>query len=395
MDSTFAFQAIAPDGSLNRGTIDAADVAHARSIVAARGMFVVAIEPRGTRRSRREPLSPNDLALGLRVLGDLLEAGLPVSRALHIFHGFAPSAWRTALPDISQSVREGKSFTNALATAPLEIPPLVIGIAQAGEAGSDIGRAIRRAAELSEASAEMRSAIRASLAYPMAVAWAAVAAVTVLITVVLPRLSRILSDPGQTLPASTQRVLRVASLGHAAFIPGVVVLAVLIVLWHAWTRTPSGRAQWHRALLAVPVLGEIRRGASTARMAYSLAALLESGVPIATAMGFAARAAGDAEIEARLTEARGRITSGQPLSWALESSRAVTLTAVRLVRAGEESGRLPSMLSHAARIEQQRVDRIIKTGVRMLEPLLLLTFASVVAIIAAALLQAIYGVKPI
>ena len=69
-------------------------------------------------------------------------------------------------------------------------------------------------------------------------------------------------------------------------------------------------------------------------------------------------------------------------------------TTIRLVRAGEESGRLPSMLSHAAKIEQQRADQIVKTGVRMLEPMLLLTFASVVALVAAALLQAIYSVRP-
>ena len=83
MDRVFAYQAIAPDGSLTGGTIDADDVAHARSVVASRGMFVVSIAARGTRRARRDPLSPADLALGLRILGDLLESGLPVARALH------------------------------------------------------------------------------------------------------------------------------------------------------------------------------------------------------------------------------------------------------------------------------------------------------------------------
>jgi general secretion pathway protein F len=394
MERVFAFQAVAPDGSLNHGTIDADDVAHARSIVAARGMLVVAIEPRGLRRQKRDPLSASDLALGLRVLGDLLESGLPVTRALHAFHDLAPRAWHNALGHISQSVREGKSLTTALASAPLDIPALVIGIAQAGEAGSGIGPAIRRAADLSEATAEMRSAIRSSLAYPMVVAAAGVAAVTVLITVVLPRFARTLADLGQTLPASTQVVLHVANLGQAAFVPAVVTIVALTILWRSWVQTPAGRVQWHRALLAAPLAGDLRRGAATARMAHSLSALLESGVPIATAMGYAARATGDAELEARLTDARGRIMSGQALSQALETTNAATQTTVRLVRAGEESGRLPSMLSHAARIEQKRVDQIVKTGVRMLEPMLLLTFASVVAFVAAALLQAIYSVRP-
>jgi type II secretory pathway component PulF len=129
-------------------------------------------------------------------------------------------------------------------------------------------------------------------------------------------------------------------------------------------------------------------------MAHSLAALLESGVAIATALTFASRASGDAEIESRLLATRDKVISGQPLSQALESTRAVSLTTAKLVRAGEESGRLTSMLSHAARIEQKEADQIVKTAVRMLEPILLLTFASVVALIAAALLQAIYSVRP-
>src|SRR6185503_16303115 len=147
------------------------------------GLFVVALESRGTRRERREPLSAAELALGLRILANLLESGLPVSRALQAFDDLAPRGWRAALPSIRQSVREGKSLAAAMAEAPLQIPPLVIGIAQAGEAGTGIGPAIRRAAELTEATAEMQSAVRSALAYPTIVAAAGVCAIGVLITV--------------------------------------------------------------------------------------------------------------------------------------------------------------------------------------------------------------------
>jgi type II secretory pathway component PulF len=394
MKRVFSYEAIAADGSVDRDTIDAADVDEARRAVAALGVFVLSVEDRGFRRERRESLSPADLALGLRILGDLLESGLPVTRALQIFHDLSPRAWRAALPAISQSVREGNSLAAALAAAPLEIPALVIGIAQAGEAGAGIGPAIRRAADLSEATAETQAAVRSALAYPAVVALAGVAAITVLITVVLPRFAKILADLGQALPASTQLVLHIADAGRAGLAPGVVALVIALALWRSWTHTDAGRAQWHRALLGVPVLGSLRRGAATARMAQSLSALLDSGVPIATAMRHAARASGDAELEARLLAARERIAGGQSLSQALETSNAASTTTIRLARAGEESGRLASMLSHAAKIEQKRVDQIVKAAVRMLEPILLLTFASVVALVAAALLQAIYSVRP-
>jgi general secretion pathway protein F len=394
MQTVFAFRAATAAGDVDVGTIDAESSHQAREILASRGLYVLSLESRGHRFTRRDPLSVADLALGLRILADLLESGLSVSRALHAFDELAPRGWRPALPHIRQSVREGQSLAAALSSAPVMIPGLVIGIAQAGEAGGGIGPAIRRAAELMESSAEMHASIRSALAYPVVVAGAGVLAIGILITVVLPRFAKILADLGQTLPASTRAVLRGAAAMHDGLLPGMIGVGIGLAVWRAWTQTESGRRGWHRLLLSVPLLGSIRSGTAAARMAHSLSALLESGVSIGTAMVFAARATSDAELEARLALARAGVTAGEPLSRALELNHASTPTVVRLVRAGEESGRLPAMLDHAARIEQQRADRIVRTGVRMLEPMLLLTFASVVALIAAALLQAIYSIRP-
>jgi general secretion pathway protein F len=394
MQTVFAFRAANARGVIDAGTLDAESSRQAREMLASRGLYVLSLESRGHRITRRDPLSVADLALGLRILADLLESGLAVSRALHAFDELAPRGWRPALPHIRQAVREGQSLAAALSSAPVVIPGLVIGIAQAGEAGSGIGPAIRRAAELMESSAEMRASIRSALAYPLVVAGAGVMAIGVLITVVLPRFAKILADLGQTLPASTRAVLRGAAAMHAGLVPTIVSLAVGVAVWRAWTETENGRRSWHRILLSVPLFGAVRSGTAAARMAHSLSALLESGVSMGAALTFAARATSDSELEARLTLARDSVAACETLSRALELNHATTTTVVRLIRAGEESGRLPAMLDHAARIEQQRADRVVRTGVRLLEPILLLTFASVVALIAAALLQAIYSVRP-
>jgi general secretion pathway protein F len=394
LPNVFVYQALAPDGSFNRGSVDAVDAVDAKRILAIRGLFPLEVAAATARREWREPLSATDLALGLRVLADLLESGLPVARALQTFEELAPRSWRVALPHIRQSVREGRSLAAALASAPLAIPPLVIGIAQAGEAGAGVGPAMRRAAELTESSAETQSAIRSALAYPAVVAISGAGAIAVLITVVLPRFALILGDLGQSLPASTRLVLHGADLARSSLVPGALASGVVGAAWVAWTQSTAGREAWHAVLLRLPLVGPLRQATATARMAHSLAALLESGVTLAAALGHAARSTGDACVERRLLVARDIIASGETLSRALELSHGVTLTAVRLIRAGEESGRVASMLSHAARIEQQRSDRTIRTAVRMVEPILLLVFAGLVALVAAALLQAIYSVRP-
>jgi general secretion pathway protein F len=394
MQTAFAYRAASVSGAVEQGTVDAGSAREAREIIASRGLYLLAIERRVEVQERRQQMPDADLALGLRILADLLESGLPIGRALHAFEELAPRSWRPALPHIRQSVREGRTFAAALASAPVAVPGLVIGIAQAAEAGTGSGAAIRRAAELMEAAAELRSSIRSALAYPMVVAAAGLLAVGVLITVVLPRFAQILADLGQTLPASTRIVIAGAALVRASLVPAALAAAIVFATWRAWTRSAAGRRSWHGLLLSIPVLGSVRRGSAAARMAHALSALLESGVTMATALVHAGRATGDAELEARIASARAAIGAGEPLSRALEANAAATLTVVRLVRAGEESGRLAALLGHAARIEQQRADRIVKTAVRLLEPLLLLTFASAVALIAAALLQAIYSVRP-
>jgi type II secretory pathway component PulF len=393
-DLRFSYRAIRPDGGIEQGTLDVETPALAGETLARRGLFPIEVRAAQSHQERRATIGSGDLALGLRILADLLESGLPVSRALQAFEELAPAGWRSAMPHLRQSIREGKSLASALANLPLEIPPLVIGIAQAGEAGAGIGPAMRRAAEIAESTAATRSALRSALAYPLVVAAAGAAAIAVLIGVVLPRFASILADLGQQLPATTRFVLSSAIAARAAAMPALVALIVLIALWRAWVATPSGHRRWHELLLAIPVVGTARAAAATARATSSLSALLESGVPISQALGFSARATGDAALEARIFAARERITTGFSIAKAFEQHRAVTPTAVRLARAGEESGRLTAMLAHAAKLEQDRADRIVRTAVRMLEPVLLITFASIVAFVAAALLQAIYSVRP-
>jgi type II secretory pathway component PulF len=125
-----------------------------------------------------------------------------------------------------------------------------------------------------------------------------------------------------------------------------------------------------------------------------MAALLDSGVPIAPALVAGAQAAGDAAVGARVLIARQAVVAGTALSRAFTDSEASTPTIVRLVRAGEESGQLASMLARGASMEAERAERLVKDAVRLLEPGLILVFGGIVAFVAAALLQAVYSVRP-
>jgi len=392
--TTFAFRAATRDGRIDSGSVDAHSAREARESLIARGLYVLDIVDRGYGPARRVRMSDADLALGMRVLADLLESGLSVARALQVFEQLAPRGWRLALPSIQQAIKEGQSFASALASAPIELPSLVIGIAQAGEAGAGLAPAMRRAAELADSVLETRNAVRSALVYPAVVAVAGILATVVLVTVVIPRFALILADLGQQLPTSTLMVLRASQIARTSLIPATAFMILCGIIRRIALTTEGGRRREARALLSLPVLGPLHRGAAVARMTRTLASLLDAGVPLPTALSFAARSSGNAELEARMADVRSSVSGGEALSRALAALGAATPTTVRLARAGEESGRLTAMLHHAARIEQQAADRLARNIARALEPTLLLVFASMVALVAAALLQAIYSVRP-
>jgi general secretion pathway protein F len=393
--ATYTYRAARADGALELGELTAGSREEAARALSARGLFPLEVAPAAERRAGRAHARLRELALGLRVLATLLEAGLPVGRALAAMPELVPPVWRAGLPMIRRAVAEGDSLGAALAASPVPLPPVVLGVIRAGEAGSGLAVAVARAAELLEEMAATRAAIRSALAYPAVLALAGIASMALLVGVVLPRFAAILGDLGQALPPTTRLVLAAATLVRAGAVPATLALAAAWGLGRAWLARPEGRSRAHALLLRIPVLGGVRRAAATGRACAALAALLESGVPASTALRHAARASGDAALEQALLAAREAILTGERPWAALERLNALTPTAVRLVRAGEETGRLAALLGHAARLERERAERTVKTAVRLLEPALLLAFGGLVALVAAALLQAIYSVRPV
>lgn len=390
----FRYRAARPDGTMELGEVRASSRESAVASLTDRGLFPMEVVARPALRMSRARLSASELALGLRLLANLLEADLPISRALSAFEDLAPLGWRPGMETIRSQVREGQTLATALAHSPLPIPSLVVGIIQAGEAGSGVAAAVRSAAQLTEHAAATRAAIRAALTYPVILACAGTASLALLVGVVLPRFAVILADLGQALPPITRFVLAAAGATRASALPVLLVIAALAVWWRSWTASEAGRSRWHAYLLTLPGIGTVRRAAATSRGCSAIAALLRSGVPIAGALHHAAAAAGDAAVSTRLLTAREQVVMGQRISRALEQADAFTPTAARLVRAGEETGRLAELLEHAARIERERAEDLTRAAVRLLEPALILIFGALVALVSAALLQAVYSVRP-
>lgn len=390
----YTFKAVRRDGSREHGVIEATTREAAVALLGSRGAFAIEVaEPAG--HQRRSRAGAEDLALGLRALVTILASGVPLARALAMLEDLVPDSWRAALPELRSRVEQGERLGAALEASALPFPPQVIGIIAAGESGSGLVAATESAAQLLEQRAAMRAALRNALAYPCMLAIAGSASIALLIGFVLPRFAELLTDYGQTLPFSTRMVLMLGAVARVALVPGLVGAAALVALLPAWLSQRDRIRGLHALLLRIPAVGDIRRSTATAHACSALAALLGSGVPLAAALVHAARASGDQEIEARLLRARAGIARGDRISAALRNAAAFTPTACRLVRVGEETGKLAEMLAHASRIESTHALQRLQRLTRGLEPVMILLFGGVVMVVAAALLQAMYGLRPL
>jgi len=326
-------------------------------------------------------------------MGDFLEAGLPLDRALRTLESVGPGSWRSIIPAVHEAVRRGCPFSDALQQTGTIVPEVATAIIRAGESSGEVSRGVRQAADLLEQRAGTKTAIQSALLYPSILAITGGGALLLLVGVVLPRFAGILTDMGQAMPPSTALLLQTTAAVRRVVLPALIVGTPLTLWALAWLATASGQHRWHEFLLKVPALGTVRLAQATANVAATLSALLSSGLSIARGLPTAAQASGDPAVADRLTLAHADIVHGSSIASSLARHGAMTTLAVQLVRSGEETGNLPGMLERIARLEHERVVGIVNRAVRLLEPGLILVLGGIVAAVAGALLQAMYAVR--
>jgi len=393
MTMTFRFRAVAATGAVETGIVDATDRADAVTRLRARRLLPLSVTA-ATMQRPKSRVATSDIAAGLRTLATLLESGLPMTRALSAFSDVAPRAWQREVPALQARIREGETLASAFESSSLALSEPLIAIVRAGERGGGLANAVNRAANLAEASERLRAAVRNALAYPAVLAFVGTVSLGVIVAVILPRFAEIIGEVGAATPPLTRFVLGAGEAVSAATLPMLVCGVCGAVAWQRLLKTPARRAAWHRVLLNTPFLKHIRLAGASSRACVTLAHLVATGVAIAPALRDAAHSSGDEAVQERILEARNDVIGGTRLSAALRQRVALSAAAVRLISVGEEAGELARMLERAAALDEYFVQTRLQAAVRIIEPAFILVFGAVVAIVATALLQALYAVRP-
>lgn len=389
----FGFVAVHASGAVERGQIMAMDAVRADAELSRRGLMILRLKRRWT-WGRVRAASNRDMATMLRLLSELLETGFPLGRALASLESLGPASLAPLLPHARELIRQGQQLPQALAGAGIVFPAGALSVIEAGVAGGSLASGLRSASEVIEAREAVRRSMISAMTYPALLACASATALVLLVFVALPRFSQMLIDLGRPIPPATAAINAVAGVVREWFLPGLAVFVAASAAAMRWARTTTGRAHLHRILLGIPGVGSIRLRLASARAARTLAALLDRGATMDLALRNAARACGDDEVSSRLLRARDRVLAGSPLSAAFLATNALSDTVIHHAAVGEETGRLSSLLTHAAEMEGRRADTLIRDAIRLIEPALIVIVGSAVALVLSAMLNAVYSIRP-
>lgn len=394
MTVAFRYRAARSDGRVITGLVESATPSDATRRLEERGLHPLAVEPAPADERRVTAAPRRELAAVFQGLASLVGAGVPVLKALDAMRTMAGPKLRDGLERVGNSVREGRSLGEGLASLDGLVPGIVVGIVRAGERASRLAPALDEAATHLELEADLESRVRQALAYPAVLLVAGLASTGVIATVVIPRFAVILTDLGHDLPPSTRLLLATSSFLQHWWWLVVLALVAIAALTARALRDAEQRRLVSDQLLNVPLLGAVRLSLATARAGRAAASALAAGVPLLSALAAAGEAAGDPAVRHRLAKAAGDVSEGAALAPSLERYKALLPSALQLVAVGEASGQLGPMFRRAGALAGQEAERKLRTLVGMLEPGLVVFFGGMVAFVAAALLQAVYSLRP-
>ncbi len=398
----FQYAALDDRGRQRKGVIEADTPRMARQALRERGLNPLGVEEVAGRERRRGHhwwsgrvrINATDLALITRQLATLVGSGLPLEESLG---AVARQAERTRLSGLLLAVRtrvlEGHTLATALNDFPQVFPELYRATVAAGEQSGHLDVVFERLADYTEARQQMRQKISLALFYPLLLTGVAILIVAGLLTYVVPQVVQVFSSLNQQLPGLTRGLIALSEfLQHHGWVV-LTALAVGAVAWVQALRRVGFRRRVHQALLRLPLLARLVRGANTARFARTFSILMASGVPVLEALRISSQVLSNLPMREAVEQAAIRVKEGTSLQKAISASGYFPPMTVQLIASGEASGRLENMLERAAVQQERETETLIAALLGIFEPVLILLMGGVVLVIVLAILLPIFDLN--
>lgn len=401
--SVYEYTALDVNGKNISGIIDAESAFAARQKLRDSEIFPVSIKEVRVTSAEKEfktfsilrffsrSIKVSELAMMTRHLATLVGAGFPLVSAIDtLIPQTGSHIFKKTLANIKDSIVEGNSFADALSLYPGVFSAIYINMVRSGETSGTLEIVLERLADIAEKQEALRSQIRSALLYPVLMLIVGAVVLFFLLVYIVPNITSIFSDMNQILPAPTRFLIAFSDFFKHYWWGMFIIILVAILAVRSIKKTSRGSYLLDKSLLSFPLIGTLARKLAVARFSRTLGSLLENSVPMLQALEIVKNIVGNIIISNAVETASKEVEGGQGLGMVLARSKLFPNMFTQMVKVGEQSGELETMLKKAADVYENEIELNVMNITSMLEPIMILIMGIIVAFIVLSICLPIF-----
>ncbi len=364
-----------------RSTVEAATEQAAIAALLNRNMLVLSIQEKVGRRGRTSGgrVALADLVIFTRQLATMVDAGLAIVQSLQaLAEQTTNKVMRDVIHDVCARVGSGDSLSEALQKHPKAFSRLYVCMVAAGERGGLLAEILARLATYLETTARLRKKVKSAMMYPTVVTVVAILITIFLLVKVVPVFGQIFKSFNATLPAPTLYLISISELVKHYLLVFLLLGGAAAYGWYHFIKTPYGRQFWDSQRLRLPIVGTIAHKLCLARFTRTLASLIRSGVPILEVLQIVSQTVGNVVMEKAIKSAAVDIERGESIATALSRHPVFPSMIIRMVTAGEQTGKIDNMLERIADFLDDEIETTLAGLTALIEPILIVFLGVVI-----------------
>ena len=381
-----------------RNTLDAQNEQAAIAALLGRNLLVLSIQERIGKKGKTAggSVALADLVVFTRQLSTMVDAGLAMVQSLQaLAEQTTNKVMRDTIKDICTRVEGGDSFSEALQKHPKVFNRLYVCMVAAGERGGLLAEILSRLATYLENTARLRKKVKSAMMYPTAVTIIALGITVFLLVKVVPVFGDVYKGFGSKLPAPTQALIDLSNFVRSYILYIVAALVAAGYGWFSWLKTKKGLEFWDGTRIKLPIFGQIAHKICLARFTRTLASLVRSGVPILEVLQIVSNTVGNVIMEKAIRAAATDIERGEGIATALGKHPVFPSMIIRMVTAGEQTGKLENMLERISDFLDEEIETTLSGLTSLIEPLLIVFLGVTVGGIAICMFLPIFKMSEI
>lgn len=388
----FSYRATTPEGQIVEGVIDAPDESTAINRLKNSGIIPLKIgtSSEGIKKKLSLKSSKGDMLTFTTELSALLSAGLPIDRSLNMLAEISEGKeMKSVIQSILKSIREGSSFSDALQKHPRMFSKLYVNMIRAGEVGGVLDIVLDKLNEFLESSRELKDHVFSAMIYPAILLITGGVSIIILLVYVLPKFSIIFSEMGASLPLPTRALIKFSNIMKSYWWIFLFSAAAGWGAFRNYIRSADGRYRWDAFKLKL--VGDVIIKLETARFTRTLGTLLKSGVPLLQALKNAKDIINNQVIALTIDSVAKGAKEGKGIAVPLSNANVFPPLALSMIKVGEETGQLDTMLLKVASTYEKSLKTAMKRFIGFLEPALILSMGLIIGFIVLSMLMGIFS----